>query len=55
MELNLVGAITLARFLMSVVSICANIIRSHLRPHSSEAFDRVPDSTSTGGNALMGS
>ena len=47
MERNPAGATTLARFLMSVVSLRANIIRSRWGSYASEAFDGVPH-TSTG-------
>ena len=47
LERDPAGALTLARFLMSIVSLRANIIRSRWGPHASEAFDGVPH-TSTG-------
>ena len=45
LERNQVGAITLAKFLMTVVSLHANIIRSHWESHASETFDGVPYSS----------
>ena len=47
LERNQAGAITLARFLMTVVRQHANIIRSHWGPHANEGLDGVPH-TSTG-------
>jgi hypothetical protein len=42
LERNQAGAITLARFLMTVVHRRANIIRSRWGPHANEALDGVP-------------
>ena len=45
LERNQAGAITLARFLMTVVGLRANIIRSRWGSHASETFDGVPYSS----------
>ena len=45
LERNQAGAITLARFLMRIVSLRANMIRSRWGSHASATFDGVPYSS----------